>query len=341
MLIELHYLPRATDTFLYVLLLNTGKIKRGLQRLLSLSKSKSGKGVRILRPGGASSRKVRFNEDPHSSKSPAAQQQPGAAGTAAAGVGPVKGSSVIKKAVAAPGALKSGIRFAEPASAEPGPGSAAAGAKQASLQAGHTAVSQASDAAGNGAPASSATMSSIPAASDTRQPTGQLSISAVASAQPSKPGAGAQLQPPSSSRVNSSAGAGSSAYGSSSSSRGSSGEGSSAPSMMAVYLQQQSEQQPPQTPSFAAGSSSGNLAGNSSGNWAGSSSGNWEACSRTGLAGGPPGCSVGPLSYLGVARPNGPTSVYLSHLQSVLHAQSCSRDSSNVLGAMLCNRLQQ
>ncbi|WIA15823.1 hypothetical protein OEZ85_012578 [Tetradesmus obliquus] len=153
------------------------KIKRGLQRLLSLSRSKSGKGVRILQAGGESSRKVRFNEDTHSSKSPAAQQQPGAAGTAAAGIGPVKGS-VIKKAVAAPGALKSGIRFAEPASAETGPGSAATGAKQASLQAGHTG--------------------------------------------------------------------------------------------------QQSEQQPPQTPSFAAGSSSGN--------WAGSSSGNWEAYSRTGLA---------------------------------------------------------
>jgi hypothetical protein len=272
------YVMFATSSNLeYMLLLITGKIRRGLQRLISLGKSKSGKGVRILRPGGATSRKVRFNEDPHSSKAPAAQQQLGAAGTAEAGVA-VKGSSIVKKAVAAPGALKSGLRFAEPPSAETAPSSAAAGVKPASTQVAHAGVSQASNAAADAAPASTAAAGGSSAASGAHQPPGQQSDNAAATTQPSRPSVAVQMQQPSSSSgVSFSGGTGASAQPSSYASRGNSGEGSSAPAMMALYLQQQLAQQPPQTPSFAASSVSGN--------WTGSSSGNWEACSRTELAG--------------------------------------------------------
>jgi hypothetical protein len=229
------------------ILLSTGKIKRGLQRLISLGKSKSGKGVRVLRPGGGSSRKVRFNEDQHSSKSAAGQQQPGPAGTAAAGVGALKGSSINKKTAAAPGALKPGLRFADQTAAVATSG-AAAGSKDFGLQAANAGSSQSSGEHPLGAPNTS-------------------------NSNGSKPSLSFQLQQPSSSSAGSSGCPASSIYTSSSrpthasgsGARGSSGDGSTA-SMMAVYLQQQ----PPQTPSFAAGSTSGN----------------WEGLSRTDLAGG-------------------------------------------------------
>jgi hypothetical protein len=257
--------------YLHLLLLDAGKVKRGLQRLISVSKSRPGKGVRILRPGGAASRKVRFNEDPHSKPPAAQQQQPTwAAGTAAA-IGAVKGSSVSKKAVAVPGALKSGLRSAE-TPVESDPTRKAPAAQQASSQAAHSGATGTSLAASDGAPAGTATSSSSVATSGKPQSPEQQPVAALSSSQPSKPTACVQLQQISSS----SGGLGAATYPSSSGSRGSL-EGSTAPAMMAAYLQQQSAQQPPQTPSFAAGSVSGN--------WAGSLSGNWEALSRTELAG--------------------------------------------------------
>jgi hypothetical protein len=234
------------------MLLCTGKIKRGLQRLISFGKSKSGKSVRVLRPGGGSSRKVRFNEDQHSSKSAAGQQQPGAAGTAAAGVGVVKGSSISKKTAAAPGALKPGLRFADqPAAAATS--SAAAGDKAPGLQSAHAGSSQSCD----------------------KHTAGFVTTS---SSNGGKPPVLLQLQQPGSSGAGSSEGAGFSIYKSSggptqasgNGARGSSIEGSGPSGMMDAYLQQQSAQQPPQTPSFAAGSMSGN----------------WEGINRTELAGG-------------------------------------------------------
>jgi hypothetical protein len=238
------------------MMLCTGKIKRGLQRLISFGKSKSGKGARILRPGGGSSRKVRFNEDQHSSKSAAGQQQPGAAGTATAGVGAVKGSSINRKTAAAPGPLKSGLRFADPPAAATS--GAAAGLKESGLQAAHAGSSQSSD----------------------EHPVGAAN---AGSSNGSKPSLSLQLQQPSSSGAGSSGGTATSVYtggsgpthASGRGARGSSGEDST-PGMMAVYLQQQSAQQPPHTPSFAAGSTSGN----------------WEGLSRTDLAGRQSSCAV-------------------------------------------------
>lgn len=283
------------------------KPKRGLHRLVSAGKTRSGRGIRVLRPGN--SRKVRFTEDPHGKTAAAGMLKAGVAANAsntaacAAPGAAGQGSGFNKGAVAGAGALKpSGIRFVDS-------NKQTAAASGNSTTAGHADAdvsSSGADAVGNAGSRPAGVVAGAGSNSSSGDPTNssttpaQGSPAAVQQQEPQQPQpqaagprhAGSVLQPQAGCTGASSAGGASSGTSGNGGSRSTSNDGCPGV-MLSVYLQQQSAQQLLETPPFTAGSTSTSWASSMSVNWAGTlngsagnSSGHWEgALGKTELAG--------------------------------------------------------